>query len=168
MKKIVLILSFFLVSCGYKPVSHLTKELIAQKVYVDVKVSLSDPANSVLAKDAVLEAVVSRFGASISNKQDAQTLINIKVKSINFNPIIYDQNGYVISYKTELVLAIDTIFQNGKQINFDATGEYDFSIEANSIISDSKRFEAIKNSSLDALNEYFAYISTRGTLWQQQ
>lgn len=166
-----IILAFVLVvftSCGYKPVSKMSRNVLGERVYADVKISIKDPENSVLLKDALLEAVVSRFGSTLVKKSYAHTLINVVMKSIKFKPIIYDKNGYVTSYKAKVVLKIDTIFNNDKKQTYLANGEYDFTIEANSIISDSKRFEAIENSSLDALDEYIAYISIKGNLWQVQ
>jgi hypothetical protein len=42
------------------------------------------------------------------------------------------------------------------------SGEYDFTIEPNSVISDTRRFEAIKNASYEALDEYIAALAIRG------
>ncbi len=168
MKNIILVLVLFFVSCGYKPVSKISEDVLGDKIYVSIAVSLNDPKNSVLIKDSVLEAVVSRFDRKLVERQNANTLMHVKLNSINFSPIVYDKNGYVISYRTRVVLNILTNLKNGKKISYDASGEYDFNIEPNSIISDSKRFEAIKGSSLDALDEYVAFISIKGMLWQQR
>lgn len=169
MKHLALVLILvFLTSCGYKPVSKVSQNILGKRVYADVKISIKDPENTVLLKDALLEAVVSRFGSSLVEKSYAQTLINVAIQSVTFKPIIYDKNGYVTSYKTRVILKIDTIFNDDKKQTYFANGEYDFPIEANSIISDTKRFEAIKNSSLDALDEYIAYISIKGNLWRAQ
>lgn len=159
---------FFLVSCGYKPVSVASKAAIGKKVYVDISISANDPQNSVLIKDAVLEAVVSRFGKYLSGKKEADTLIKAKIKSVGFEPLLYDRNGYVISYRTKVILQMDTNFKTFNSKRYNANGKYDFLIQPNSIVSDKKRFEAIKNSSLDALDEYIAFMSIKGILRQEK
>lgn len=153
---------FFLTSCGYKPTLKMSQYILGEKVYAQVKISITDQQNSVLLQDAVNEAVVNRLGASLVEKQSAQTIINIKLQSVTFRPIIYDRNGYIISYKAKVVLDITTIFNNDTKRFYKAFGDYDFPIEANSVISDTNRFDAIKNSSIEALDEYIANISIQG------
>lgn len=166
MKKIlfsfIICILLLLSGCGYKPTSVISKNIIAEKVYVNVAMSMRDPKNSAALKDAINEAVVSRFKGRLVSKENAQTLLYIKIKSFKFKPIIYSQDGYVTSYKTLVTLAIDTISKDKKPQKFTSAGEYDFSIEANSVISDTKRYIAIKNASLDALDEYIASIGIQG------
>ncbi len=157
-----LFLSVFFISCGYKPLSHMGKSVLGDKIYAHVEINIKDPRNTVLLQDAVNEAVVSRLGSSLVSKNIAQTKLHVKIKSVKFRPIIYDENGYVISYKTKVVLEILTTYENGKKYVYEAQGEYDFPIEANSVISDTRRFLAIKNSSVQALDEYIVNISMRG------
>lgn len=148
--------------CGYKPTSVVSKNIVTKKVYVNVAMSMRDPKNSAALKDAVNEAVVSRFKGRLVSKENAQTLLYVKIKSFKFQPIIYSQDGYVTSYKTLVTLAIDTISKDKKPQKFTSTGEYDFPIEANSVISDTKRYIAIRNASLDALDEYVAFTGIQG------
>lgn len=42
------------------------------------------------------------------------------------------------------------------------SGEYDFSIESNSVISDSNRFEAIRAAASDSLDEFVSKIAIKG------
>lgn len=42
------------------------------------------------------------------------------------------------------------------------SGEYDFSIESNSVISDSNRFEAIREAAADSLDEFVSKIAIKG------
>ncbi len=161
---ISLFILVWLSGCGYKPLSSISKNILGNKIYAHVKISTQDPRNTVLLQDAVNEAIVSRLGDSLVSKNLAQTTLDIKIKSVDFRPIIYDKNGYVISYKTKVVLDIVTTYENGKNYFYKAQGEYDFPIEANSVISDTKRFQAIKNSSSQALDEYIVNTSMQGYL----
>jgi hypothetical protein len=148
--------------CGYKPTSHYAREMLGQKIYAEVIISRKDPRNSVLIKDAVNEAIVSRFGAKIVSKEEADTVLNVSIGSVTFSPTVYDQYGYVIAYKALVKLSITYQDSNGKSEKVSTSGEYDFSIEANSVISDTSRFNAIKYSSLDAIDEFVSKIAIKG------
>lgn len=87
---------------------------MGQNIYAEVTISRQDPRNSVLIKDAVNEAVVSRFGAKLVSKEKADTVLKISIGSISFSPIVYDKYGYVISYKTTVVLAMQYEDENKK------------------------------------------------------
>lgn len=152
----------FLVGCGYKPVSKMSQNVLGDGIYAHVIMSVKDPRNTVVLQDAVKEAVIERFGNSLVPKEAAQTILNLSIKSVKFKPIIYDKNGYVTAYKTKVVLLIDTIFEDDTKQSYLARGEYDFEIEANSVISDTRRYEAIKNSAQKALDEYVVFIAMRG------
>lgn len=163
MNRIFLALTLILfLGCGYKPVTKLSQSVLGDRVYAYVTISISDPKNSVIIQDATKEAVVTRFGDSMVSKQVANSTMHTAIKSVDFIPTVYDRNGYVVSYKAKIVLTITTVFSNGVKKVYNTQGEYDFPIEANSVISDKKRFEAIKRSSLSALDEYIAFIAVKG------
>lgn len=157
-----LLLAVFISGCGYKPSSYYAKQALGSKIYADVTISRQDPRNSVLIKDAVNEAVVSRFGAKLVSKEEAESVLHVKIDSISFSPTVYDRFGYVIAYKATVVLAIQYEDANKKVQKLTASGEYDFSIEANSVVSDNNRFDAIRYASNDALDEFVSKIAIKG------
>ena len=152
----------FLSSCGYKSTESLAKGIIGENIYVDVAMSRTDPQNTVLIKDAVSSAMIDRFGSKITPKNRADTILNISLQSIKFNPLVYDRNGYVISYRTIASLKIDYTLSSGEKGVITTSGDYDFPIEADSIISDTKRFEAIRHASSEAIDEFIAVIAIKG------
>ncbi len=156
----VFILLFF-ISCGYKPTSVYTKEALGESIYAQVEISLSDPENSVLIKDAVNEAIVSQFRSKIVPKERADSEFYITLNSVSFVPIQYDTNGYVIAYKTYVGLKTRYIDRDKKEHNIYTQGNYDFPIESNSLISDTKRFEAIKFASQKALDSVRSKIAIK-------
>ena len=129
---------------------------------MEVAITFQDAQNSVLVKDAVKEAMISRLGRDVVSRSQAQTLIFAKLGAVSFSPTIYDKDGYVIAYKARTNLRLRTVYESGKEDNILVSGEYDFTIEPNSVISDTKRFEAIKNASYEALDEYIALLAIRG------
>lgn len=156
------LLMFFIVGCGYKPSVYYTKEALGNNIYVDVSISRKDPKNSVLIKDALNDAVITRFGGRLSTKEMADTEIFLKIGSVTFTPILYDTDGYVTAYKAKVSLNINYESKNKTNRSLSTSGEYDFPIQANTVISDTKRFEAIKYASLDALNEFVSNIALQG------
>lgn len=155
-------LSLILIGCGYKPTTYYAKSVLGERIYAEVTISRQDPQNTVLIKDSVNEAIVSRFGGKIASKDSAETFLHVSIGSISFSPTVYDEYGYVIAYKTTVYLNMRYQKNGGKVHHMRTSGEYDFSIEANSVISDSKRFDAIRFASNDALDEFISKIAIKG------
>ena len=152
---------FTLTGCGYKPATAYTKKVLSDKIYTDVEVYLRDPENAVLVKDALNEAIVSRFGAHIADKKDATTILHVRFGNVSFTPIQYDVNGYAIFYRAKVTLKIryDSPTAHGTET---VTGFYDFPIEPKAIISDALRFQAIKEGSAKALDAFVSRMAVRG------
>jgi len=164
MKLLFFLLPFLLIGCGYKPSSVYTKKVLGSNIHVGTKISRIDPKNSVVVKDAVNEAIIGRFDSKLVNKKDADTDLIVSIGSVSFTPLSYNKDGYVISYKAKIVLNTTYKTNNGGRKSFTTTGEFDFPIKVNSVISDSKRFQAIKNASADAINEIISKISIIGIM----
>ncbi len=147
--------------CGYKPMTSYTKRVFTDKIYTEVEVYLRDPENAVLVKDAMNEAIVSRFGAKIAKKEDATTRLWIRFKSVSFSPIQYDANGYAVYYRANVNLSVR--YESPKKRGTESVfGFYDFPIEPNAVISDAKRFEAIRFGAQKALDAFISRMAMRG------
>ena len=163
-----LLIIVFITACGYKPTAHYARDILGERIHVDVSISRKDPKNSVLIKDAVNESVITRLGATLSPKSTADSELFVQIGSTTFRPILYNSKGYVTSYKAIVSLSIRYVTKDGNSESFSTSGEYDFPIAenadgtTNSVISDSKRFEAIRLASLDALNEFVSKIAIKG------
>ena len=139
-----------------------TKSLMGDKIFVEVRTSLQDPENSVLIRDALNEAVISRFRSRIVPRKDADSTLVMSLKKVSFVPIQYDKNGYVIAYKTYVDLLTHYRDKKGRSGDIFSQGDYDFAIESNSVISDTKRFEAIKHASYKAIDGFISKLSVKG------
>jgi len=164
MKKVVgfALLVLLFSSCGYKPTAIYTKNVLGDKIYADVEISLEDPENSILIKDAINEAIINKFHSKLVSKNEASSKLDIKLSSVKFQPIDYDSNGYVIAYKTLVRLETTYSDKSSKKSTISTTGDYDFNIQSLSVISDSKRFNAIKEASQKAIDAFISKISIRG------
>jgi len=143
--------------CGYKSAKEYSKRVVKERVYTKIEIYLRDPQNLVLIKDALNQAVVERFGASLAPKDSADTEILVKVKKITFTPLEYDRYGYVIYYRANVLIEFVV---NDKRIV--KGGFYDFPIEPNSVITDSLRFIAIKEGAKKAIDRFIAQIGAMG------
>lgn len=161
MKYLIPVLLLLLAGCGYKPASHFSKQVLGEHIYVDTKIDLKYPENLVLIQDALNRAVVTRFHSKISRPEDASVVVKVKLKDINFDSLSYDQFGYVSAYRANVTLSF-----NVKGLNiadtYEGVGKYDFPIEANAVISDSKRSDAIQFASEKAIDGFIAHASIKG------
>ena len=164
MRRVFILLTvLFLTSCGYKPSSHFTPKSIGEKVYTEVEVSLSDPENAVLIKDALNRALYSRLKSLATKKEEADSIIKVAYHSIGFTPLQYDKNGYVVYYQANIVLKFEMI-RGKKREERRIVGRYEFPVRPTAIISNDLRFKAIERGSINALDQFIAYVSSKGLL----
>jgi hypothetical protein len=162
-----LVLSAFLVvglsGCGYKPSSKFSRNVTGEKISTSVYISLVDPENTVIIKDAVDAAVVSVFHNSLVDRAYADTHLDIRMSSPVYTPIQYNNDGYVVGYRASVTLNITRETGDEKK-TYASYGTYDFSVEPNAIITDQERFNAIKYSAAKAIDSFIAKISAEGSL----
>lgn len=156
---LVVLISLLFSACGYKPASTYAKKEIKGKVFVNLNVNIEDPKNSVLIKDAMVELLTQKLGNKLVDKKElADTIVNVKLNSVGFGVLQYDENGYIKVYKA--TASINVGYKNSElSRNFNVSGTNEFSIDDGGTISDSKRFEAIKAASNKALNEVISKIA---------
>ncbi len=160
------LLLLFVSSCGYRPTSVLVDPVLLGSVSTHIEISMRDPDNTVLLKDALNKAVVEKFRASLTDRESASTHLLISLESTQFIPMRYDVNGYIISYRAIIGLRIVRT-TSGETKVYRAEGTYQFNIEPTALISDQSRFEAIDRGSQKALDSFVAQISSEGALKRQ-
>jgi len=165
-KKVLFVLftffiSFSILGCGYKPSSYYAKEELSGKVFVNVLVDLQDPKNSVLVKDAVSQILIQKLDSQlVTNESLADIVMNLSVSAVSLQVLQYDASGYNKLYKAVIGINVSYFKKSeNKRKSFYLEGEYDFSIDNGTTISDSQRFEAIKFASDKALEEFISKIA---------
>lgn len=147
--------------CGYAPASHYAKNIVGEKVSTEVVISMEDPQNSVIIKDAVDTAVLTKFRTALVPKNESGTHLKISIGSAVFSPLQYDINGYIITYRTTVTMEI--LRTSGEENrSYTTKGIYDFAIEPNAIITDQARFEAIRQGAQKGLDAFVAQIAAEG------
>lgn len=155
---LALSLAFF-GGCGYLPMSFYAKQSIGENIYVESVVSLSDPENSVIAKDALNLAVMTRFQSGISDKQNADTTIHIELSGISIYSISDSRTGFANFYRANVSMNFRYKDKSGAERSFHNVGSYDFALEPNSTLTDEKRFAAISEASLQGIDRFIAQVA---------
>jgi hypothetical protein len=114
----------------------------------------------VLVKDALNEMIVARFGSKlVSNKEDAQTIINISLSNA-LSALQYDKDGYVNIYRVSVKIKVSyKVDKTTRKIS--VSDYYDFAVDKNAIISDTKKEEAVKIASSKAMESILSKIAVQ-------
>lgn len=148
--------------CGYVSAAHYAQSVVGESVSTEVLISMEDPQNTVIIKDAVDTAVITKFRTTLTSKSASQTHLKIRILSVGFSPLRYDTNGYVTTYRTTVNMHIDRMTSD-KVYGYNTWGMYDFDIEPNAIISDQARFNAISLSAQKGIDAFIAQIAAEGS-----
>jgi len=162
---------FLLQSCGYQPTTTFAKQELGERVFTSVEIYLEEAENTVLIKDALREALKSRLNVTLSDRDSSDSELYISIRGLNFKPLEYDINGYVILYRTELNLGVrhlkyDEQYKRKRVSYYNLTGYYDFKIEPNVSISDTVMFDAIKFSAQKAIDSLIPKLALKN--WKNQ
>jgi len=158
---ILFFVMFGILACGYKPSAKYSRNVVGDKISTEVVISAHDPENSVIVKDSVDSAIIKVFHSSLTSRALSKTHLVINISKPIYSPIQYNSDGYIIAYRTSIILKI-VRYHNGLTKQYTAKGTYDFSIQPNAIISDQDRFEAIKFSAEKAIKSFLAQVSAEG------
>ena len=149
-------------ACGYSPSAKHSRAVVGESISTSVVISAVDPENTVIIKDSVDAAVIQVFHASLVPKEFSQTHLVLSLSNPSYSPIQYDTNGFVVAYRTTVNLSIARHTNGEDSKTYNARGTFDFSITPNAIISDKQRFDAIRFSSIKAIESFVAQVSSEG------
>jgi hypothetical protein len=159
-------LTFMFTACGYKPSSHMIKNVFADTVFVEVMVDRVEPENAPFVKDEMNRLVYTRFKGRVTSKEKAESKIRITYSGSTFTPLSYE-DGYVTRYRANIRVKFDMLTKEGRmKKNISAIHEAD--IQASSLTSSTLRTEAIRKGLEKALDEFLAYVSAKGMLKEQK
>jgi len=161
-----IVLVFVFTACGYKPSSHMIKNIFADTVFVEVIVDRVEPENAPFVKDEMNRLIYTRFKGRVTSKEKAESKIRITYSGSTFTPLSYE-DGYVTRYRANIRVKFDMLTKEGRvKKNISAIHEAD--IQASSLTSSTLRTEAIRKGLEKALDEFLAYVSAKGMLKEQK
>jgi len=161
-KVLLMSLTLFLVSCGYKPSVHYIKNIFEEKVYVNVEVDMVEPENAPFVKDEMNRLIYTRFKGKVATKEEAENSIYVSYKGTTFYPLSYD-NGYVTRYRAQTRVNF-VMYTKRDTLKKSISTTYEADIHASSLASSTLRTRAIRKGLEKALDEFIAYISVKGAL----
>ena len=155
-----IILGITFTACGYRPSATYAKQEMRGNVFVRLNVSLEDPRNTVLVKDAVTKILIQKLGSNmVDNEKEADVIMDLAINSVTMNVLSYS-GGFNELYRATVVIGVKYFRKDTNKIkNFTVDGEHDFAIDKGSSINDSYRFEAITKASDKAVTEVLSRIA---------
>ena len=156
------LIALLLVSCGYKPSSHMIKNVFEDSVYVEVVVDRVEPENAAYVKDEMNRLVYTRFKGRVVSKEEAKSQIRIVYAGSTFVPLAYEE-GYVTRYRANIRVRFYMQTKEGK-LEKSISSIVESDIQASSLTSSALRTDAIRKGLGKALDEFMAYVSAKGMI----
>lgn len=155
------ILGLTFTACGYRPSANYAKQEMRGNVFVKLNVSLEDPRNSVLVKDAVTKILIQKLGSNmVDDEKSADVIMDLGISSVTLTTLQYDANGYNKLYRANVVIGVKYFRKdNNKVKSFSVDGEHDFAVDIGTSINDSHRFTAITKASDKAVTEILSRMA---------
>ena len=147
-------------ACGYKPTSSYSSKALSSDVFIEVPIDIKNARNSVLIKDALIELIVNKFKLrTTTNKSFANSFIKAKLVSVSHKELQSDISGYAKVYRE--TVTVEVIYNKKNQDNkkIKVSNYFDFIVNSDSTITQSKKDEAIKIAINKALSEVFSKIA---------
>ena len=153
---------FLFIGCGYKPSSYYAKKEITGKVHISSSIDIENSENSVIIKDTMNEMIINQFNATLTNDKNlANTLVIVKLSGVSHQALSTDNDGYTNSYRT--IVSITVSYKKNlpkeKYKVLNVSNYYDYTVDADSLITDQKKLEATRLASANALSDLFSKIA---------
>jgi len=161
---LILITAIFFNACGYKPSINYAKNELEKKVYVSVDIDVNNARNSILIKDALIKLVYNKFKLQIANnKNEASSFLNGKLISVEHKELLSDTKGYAKVYRETVNIQITYNKVNQAIKTFTLKNYYDFLVNKDSTVTQSKKDEAISIAISKALSDMFSKIAVNSS-----
>lgn len=151
-----------IVACGYRPMAYYANKELGNSVFVELKVNLENPEDSIVIKDIVNEAITSRFHSLIASKQNADTILEVSVIGIKDSIIATDTKGFATFYR--VFVDISYSFKKlDKSISYTNNEYYDYAaVTQNPIATYSNRSNAIQEAAKQSIDKFVSKIGYEG------
>lgn len=163
MKKIFLnifLTLFFLVGCGYIPMANYTQKVLGDGVYVKLIVNLPNPENSVDFKDALNQAVISRFQNRLASEKNADSIITINMTNVTDTQIASNEQGFTTFYRATVYVTYTYKNKMGKTGSFENSGYYDYAVSLEDPLTTyNNRYDAIKQALSQTIDKFITQVA---------
>lgn len=150
------------------PISHYASNIFNDGVFVDIDVYAGIPESGANIKDAVNNAVIKRFHSKLKSKKEAQSWLQVNVKSITQSPIAYNESGFISYYRTNIILEFSFENVQGDKFSVINSGYYDYSADYTStIVLEQYRLNSISNAAGQAIDKFISQIAYYGEFYDR-
>lgn len=169
MKYGIALLALLFIACGYVPVASYSDKFFGEGVYVEITMDPQLPEASVGAKDAINLAVLTRFNNTLSSKQSAHSVIDVRVLSVSSTPVAYDENGFISHYRATVNLSFKVQNINGATMSASTSGYYDYPASSTSaLLIEEAKLGAVSNATIQALDKFISQMAYYGAQQEQK
>ncbi len=155
----VTFLLLVLQACGYKPVSHTTRQLFSEPMYLEVSLSKKDPDSGVFLTDAMREAVRYRLRGQLSEDPHSAARLKVSCRVVSFDALGYDPHGYVERYRVNLETRFDLLSKQ-KHIIRTIHTTHEADVTPSALRSSKAKREAIKACAVKAVDQFIAFVAS--------
>lgn len=151
-KYFLLYIFFFFIGCGYKPTVNITNEILKGNVYIDVPIDIHNIENSILIRESLIDMFSNKFNMIVVNeKSKADLYATGKIFLITHEALESDL-GYVKLFRETVTIQVEFSDKKSLKKSYKATDYYDYSIDDESILSERRKNDAIKEAIKNALS----------------
>jgi hypothetical protein len=134
---------------------------MGKKIFIDVIVDKIEPQSAIYIKDEMRRVIYTRFHSQIVPKDIADSKILISSGS-TITPLSFDNNGFVTKYRINLRIKFSVDSNIIGKFSKTIHTTYESDIEESGKNQSELRAEAIENGLSSAIDEFVAYIATKG------
>ncbi len=134
---------------------------MGKNIFIDIIVDKIEPQSALHIKDEMRKVVYSRFHSKVVSKERADSKIVIS-SGATITPLSFDNNGFVTKYRINLSIKFQVDSKTKGKFTKTIHTTYESDIEESGKNQSELRTEAIENGLNSAIDEFVAYIATKG------
>lgn len=149
--------------CGYVPSATFVQKALGESVYVELKVNLPNPENSVELKDLMNKIIIARFQTRVSSKEEADSIISVEVTKIENTTSAISSSAFTTYYRVNAYVRYTYDNKKGSIRTFNGYGYYDYNVSLdNPLTTYNNRYYAINQAFTQTVDQFVAQISFEG------
>lgn len=149
--------------CGYVPSATFAQKALGERFYVELKVNLPDPENSVELKDLMNKIIIARFQTRVSSKEDADSIIIVEIDKIADTTFALSSSAFTTYYRVSAYVTYTYDNKKGTRRMFNSSGYYDYNVSLdNPLTTYNNRYYAINQAFTQTVDQFVAQISFEG------
>lgn len=146
-------------SCGYRPIADYAQESFGNSIYVDLKINLANPENSVYVKDVLNRAILSRFQLKLASKDKADTILIVDVANISETSIATNKDGFTSFYDVSVELRFSYTLRGKEEKSYTSKSTVSYAVAPSALQTNKNKINAIDKAANQAIDGFISYTS---------